>query len=157
MQLSEEWVAGFVDGEGCFHVAFLKHPEMTVGYQVLPEFTVVQHERDKDVLYALKTFFKSGVVRRNHDDRWCFRIREREALSSVCEFFLKHPLKTKKNVDFLKFRDIILRMERKEHLTIEGVRGMVEIAMEMNTGNREALLQVKKGLRDQAKIWSTPR
>ena len=101
MELSADWVVGFVDGEGCFHVSITRHPEMSVGFQVLPEFVVVQHERDKPVLYALKRFFRHGVVRRNHGDRWCFRVRVRKALDQIADFFLRHPLKTSKNVDFL--------------------------------------------------------
>jgi hypothetical protein len=144
MNLSDDWVAGFVDGEGCFHVSFLKHPEMTTGYQVLPEFTVVQHERDKQILNALKEHFKCGVVRRNHGDRWCFRIRKLESLMVICEFFVKHPLKTKKNVDFRKFRKIILKMMRKDHLERDGMKEIIDIAMTMNTGNRESLLKLKE-------------
>ena len=34
---------------------------------------------------------------------------------------MKHPLKTKKNVEFLKFRDVLLLMEKSAHLTIEGM------------------------------------
>ena len=70
MTLSPDWVVGFVDGEGCFYIGINEHPEMSAGYQVLPEFRVVQHERDIQVLYGLKEFFKSGVVRKNHDDRY---------------------------------------------------------------------------------------
>ncbi|HEX7079988.1 MAG TPA: LAGLIDADG family homing endonuclease, partial [Gammaproteobacteria bacterium] len=46
MKLDAQWITGFVDGEGCFHVGINPHKEMTAGFQVLPEFTVVQHERD---------------------------------------------------------------------------------------------------------------
>ncbi len=45
-RLDAKWIVGFVDGEGCFHVAINKIPEMSLGWQVLPEFRVVQHERD---------------------------------------------------------------------------------------------------------------
>ena len=45
-RLEPFWVTGFVDGEGCFLVGINRHPEMTAGFQVLPEFTVVQHQRD---------------------------------------------------------------------------------------------------------------
>ena len=53
MNLEAQWIVGFVDGEGCFHVAINRHPDMKVGYQVLPEFTVVQHKRDIQILHAL--------------------------------------------------------------------------------------------------------
>ena len=146
MELSPDWVVGFVDGEGCFYISILRHPEMTTGYQVLPEFTVVQHERDLQILYALKRFFGCGVVRRNHGDRWAYRVRKLECLERICEFFTKHPLKTKKNVDFIRFRRVVQKIREGRHLTPEGLREIVDIALSMNTGKREALLRIKQDL-----------
>ena len=143
MELSQDWVVGFVDGEGCFHLSIQKHPEMSVGYQVLPEFVVVQHKRDMQILYALKRFFKSGVVRQNHGDRYAFRIRKIADLQRVCEFFMKHPLKTKKNVDFKKFRRILYLMQQKQHLTPDGLIQIIDIATAMNTENRPALQKIR--------------
>ena len=134
MQLEAQWVVGFVDGEGCFHVGVNAHPEMSAGHQVLPEFTVVQHERDIQILYALKAFFGCGVVRRNHGDRMAYRVRSKEhLLRKILPFFMAHPLKTKKNIDFLKFRDVLLLMEHDRHLTPEGVDAIRAIASEMHT------------------------
>ena len=133
MQLDAQWIVGFVDGEGCFHVSVNPHPEMTVGYQVLPEFTVVQHERDVQVLHALKSHFGCGVVRKNHGERMAFRVRGHEHLSkNIVPFFEKHPLKTRKRVDFIKFREIVILMSRGEHLQSEGVEKIREIAEQMN-------------------------
>ena len=133
MQLDAQWIVGFVDGEGCFHVSVNAHPEMTAGFQVLPEFTVVQHERDVQVLHALKSYFGCGVVRRNHGDRMAFRVRGHEHLSkNIIPFFEKHPLKSRKRVDFIKFREIVLLMGRGDHLKGEGVEKIREIADEMN-------------------------
>ena len=137
---------GFVDGEGCFHVSVNRHPDLRVGYQVLAEFVVVQHQRDKAVLYALKRFFGHGVVRRNHEDRWALRIRSLPGLLRVCEFFLAHPLKTTKNVEFRKFRRIVLLIEQGEHLTVPGLRKIVEIALAMNTQQRPVLEDVRRAL-----------
>jgi hypothetical protein len=135
MKLEAGWVTGFVDGEGCFHVGVHPHPDMAVGYQVLPEFTVVQHERDVQLLHALKAHFGCGVVRRNHGDRMAYRVRGLEQLSAqVVPFFVKHPLKSRKRVDFEKFRRVIVMMERGEHLTAEGVEAIRAIAGQMNRG-----------------------
>jgi hypothetical protein len=135
MNLDPHWVVGFVDGEGCFHIGINPHAEMKAGHQVLPEFTVVQHERDAQVLHALKAFFGCGVVRVNHGSRLAYRVRSLEHLRErIVPFFVSHPLKTKKNVDFLKFRDVILLMERGEHLTPEGVEKIRNIAAVMNRG-----------------------
>ncbi|MGB9774679.1 MAG: LAGLIDADG family homing endonuclease [Bacteroidota bacterium] len=148
MNLSPDWIVGFVDGEGCFYVSVQSHPEMTAGYQVLPEFVVVQHMRDIQILYALKRFFQGGVVRVNHDDRYSYRIRKLEQLERICEFFMTHPLKTKKNIDFKKFRKIILMMKEKKHLTKEGLKKIIDLALQMNTTERPALEKIKRTLED---------
>ena len=137
MKLDSQWITGFVDGEGCFYVGIEKHPDMTTGYQVLPEFTVVQHERDIQVLYALKRHFGCGVVRRNHGDRMCYRVRGiQHLLERIVPFFVKHPLKTKKRIAFQKFRRILLMMEAGEHLTSDGLNRIGRIASEMNRDQR---------------------
>ena len=134
MELDAQWIVGFADGEGCFHVGINKHPDMKTGYQVHPEFTVVQHERDVQVLHALKRFFGCGVVRKNHGDRMAYRVRSIDhLLTTICPFFLKHPLKTKKNVDFRKFRKILLLMEKGRHLEEEGIEEIRRIRDQMNT------------------------
>ncbi len=150
MELSPDWVVGFVDGEGCFYVGINPHPEMKVGYQVLPEFRVVQHERDIQVLYALKRFFRCGVVRRNREDRYELRIRKLSCLLGVVEFFEKHPLKTKKNVDFKKFARIVRWIAEGKHLEREGLITIIETAMTMNRADKPQAEQILRELRDQA-------
>ncbi len=135
MNLEAQWIVGFVDGEGCFHVGINKHPEMRAGYQVLPEFTVVQHERDVNVLHALKAYFGCGVVRRNHGDRMAYRVRGIDhLLERVIPFFEKHSLKTKKRQDFLKFREILLKVKAGVHLSEQGIEDIRRIAAQMNRG-----------------------
>jgi hypothetical protein len=136
MQLQTQWIVGFVDGEGCFHVGINPHAEMSVGFQVLPEFTVVQHERDVQILHALKEHFGCGVVRVNNGDRMAYRVRGFAHLRDIiCPFFLQHSLKTRKNVDFSKFRSIVLMMENGKHLTSEGLDEIRAVAATMNRGS----------------------
>src|SRR2546430_5287330 len=104
-KLEAQWGVGFVDGEGCFYVGINPHPEMSCQYQVLPEFTVVQHQRDVQLLHALKRFFGCGVVRHNHGDRMAYRVRGLNHLTErIVPFFEKHSLKSRKRVDFARFR-----------------------------------------------------
>ncbi len=134
-RLEAQWVVGFVDGEGCFFVGINRHPEMTSGFQVLPEFTVVQHQRDIQLLHALKKFFGCGVVRRNHAERMAYRVRGLDHLKDVIiPFFDKHPLKSKKRIDCIKFRKVLQLMTKGRHLTVEGIEEIRAIATTMNTG-----------------------
>ena len=140
MNLETQWIVGFVDGEGCFHVAINKNNTTALGFQVQPEFTVVQHERDIQILYALKDYFGCGVVRRNNGDRFCYRARSASHLrEKIIPFFEQHKLKTKKRVDFEKFRDVVLLIEEKKHLTVEGLQNIREIQAGMNRKSMKKL------------------
>lgn len=138
MKLEAQWIVGFVDGEGCFHISINANNTMTTGFQVLPEFTVVQHEKDIKVLHALKTYFKCGVVRVNkkdkHSTRMAYRVRSlQHLLDIISPFFMKHQLKTQKNVDFKKFRRVLRLMDDGKHLTIDGIEEIRAIVVTMNT------------------------
>ena len=133
--LDAGWVTGFVDGEGCFHVGISMHPGMRMRHQVLPEFTVVQHERDVQLLHALRKFFDCGVVRKDHGDRAACRVHRRsDLLWTIVPFFTEHPLQSRKRGDFEMFRRVLQMMESDVHLTQSGVERIRALAVQMNRG-----------------------
>lgn len=144
VQISADWVVGFVDGEGCFHVSIVRNPTTSTGYQVIPEFVVVQHKRSIQVLYALKAFFRCGVVRPNREERYAYRVRKLACLEAIADFFLRHPLKTTKQQDFLVFRRILFFMKEGKHLSIKGLLEIAEEVERMSETEREALQNIKK-------------
>ncbi len=152
MELSPDWVVGFTDGEGTFYVGINPNPKMSTGYQVLPEFRIVQHERNIQVLYALKRFFRCGVVRRNHEDRWELRIRKLSCLEQVVAFFERHPLKTKKQVDFKKFARIVRWMRAGRHLSREGLIDILEVACTMNRADKPQARAILERLKAESRM-----
>ena len=139
--LDAEWIVGFVDGEGCFHVAINKQPKMKIGWQVLPEFRIVQHKRDIDILYKIQNSIGIGHVTRNHGDRFEVRVRGLENLKKLINFFNKYPLKTTKKENFEIFSKIISIMEHKEHLTIEGLNKIALLSSSMNNRVKSKYLE----------------
>ena len=139
MNLTAQWIVGFVDGEGCFYIGLSKRKEMTQGYVVSPEFSVVQHKQDVKLLYALKEFFGCGLVRNNtgkNSDIMMYRVRaQKDLLGTIIPFFEKHSLKSIKSVNFKKFRRVLLMIEKSEHLTSEGIETIREIKDLMNKRN----------------------
>lgn len=133
-RLSADWVVGFVDGEGCFFVGINRQPSMKIGWQVLPEFRVVQHERDVAILERLQEFFGSGQVTVNHGDRKELRIRGLQQLTEVVRFFKQHPLRTVKRASFECFAEVIGLMQQGDHLTEEGLARIRQIISRMNRG-----------------------
>ena len=131
-RLDERWISGFVDGEGCFYVGINRQPKMSLGYQVLPEFRIVQHKRDVEILHRIKQFFGFGKVTVNHGDRMEFRVRGLSNLNRLLEFFEASPLQTTKSESFTQFKKIIELMNRKEHLTQDGLQRIAHLASTMN-------------------------
>ena len=135
-RLDASWIVGFTDGEGCFHISINKIPEMSLGWQVLPEFRIVQHEKDEELLYKIKDYFSFGSVTTNrtdkHGTRKEFRVRGMENLNKIVEFFQKNSLKTSKRKDFKIFSEVISLMNDNKHLTKEGLDKIAKLISEMN-------------------------
>ncbi len=146
-RLDPRWVSGFVDGEGCFHVSINKVPRMSKGWQVLPEFRVVQHSRDEAILHRLHNFFGCGKIVVNRGSQKELRIRRLDDLRKVVRFFQEFPLQTKKNRDFEIFGEIIHAMTNREHLTSEGLTGIANKAWRMNRKVKPRYLESSETLR----------
>jgi hypothetical protein len=154
-RLDGSWISGFTDGEGCFHISINKIPGMSLGWQVLPEFRVVQNEKDESVLYKIKDYFGFGDVKLNrkdhHGTRKEFRVRGIENLNKLIEFFNKYKLETSKKNDFENFSKVIQLMNNKEHLTKEGLDKIAKLISNMNRKPNLNYLESSETTRQTAK------
>lgn len=132
MKLEAQWIVGFVDAEGCFVVSVRTAADRQTPIRLQPAFVVTQHKRDIQVLYALKAYFGCGQVYEAHKvgcNEAVWKVQNLEHLmTSIIPFFEKHALKTKKGIEFQRFRRICLRMQAKVHRTSEGLNQCVELA-----------------------------
>ena len=135
-RLDASWIVGFTDGEGCFHISINKIQGMSLGWQVLPEFRIVQHEKDEWLLHKIKEYFGFGSVQINrtdfHGTRKEFRVRGLENLTRIVEFFTINQLKTSKRKDFKIFSHVIQLMNKQKHLTKEGLDEIARLISAMN-------------------------
>lgn len=133
--LETQWIVGFVDGKGSFHVEIKKDPARPGGFQVLPEFRLFLDKGDIGILYRVKRFFQCGVVRHFKKNSWLYRVQNQKHLRAfLLPFFETHGLKTKKQQDFLKFRKILFLMESKEGGVSEGFARIQKIQKSMEGG-----------------------
>lgn len=104
-------------------------------YKYSPAFTVVQDEKDLEILYHIKNFFKCGNVRYLKEKTWSYVIKDlTHPRTIVVPFFEKHPLQTKNQGNFLKFRDILFLIESKELSKKERFEQIRAIQETMNSG-----------------------
>ena len=153
------WVIGFVDGEGCFSIGFVRQPSRPgrkgykTGIQVSHEFAVTQGAKSVSCLGELVQFFGVGgvIANRRHDNHkehlYRYLVRRRtDLISTIIPFFESHPLHSSKQRDFEKFVSCIEMMDRRLHLTREGLMEIAEIVETMNRQKpRTELFRILRG------------
>ena len=137
----ESYIAGFVDGEGCFHVAIQRNPCTRSGWQLVPEFRISQDVSQAKVLDLARDLLGCGALRENHrgsNDHTLVLVvrRRRDLLERVIPFFERNPLLSSKQEDFVTFARIVRSMDRGEHLYKEGFERLAAEAVQMNGGGR---------------------
>ena len=154
----EQWVVGFVDGEGCFSVPIFRNRTCRLGWQVQPEFSVVQGARSADVLDDLRRFFGCGHVSRNvrhddhRDDMVRFGVRSLGDLRlRILPFFEAHPLRTVKRREFRSFATVVRLMSTGAHLTGEGLTEIALIASAMNHRKPSRFLESSEAIRQPSR------
>lgn len=110
------WVAGFVDGEGCFYVKTSKIKQgLGIAYKVNVYFSISQHIRDIALLESLVTYFNSGLVEKvkTRPTQSCYVVYKfDDILTKIIPFFDRYPLKGKNLLDFYDFKKIATITEK---------------------------------------------
>ena len=137
----DAYIAGYVDGEGSFHVAVQRNPSTSNRWQLVPEFHVSQNPERRQVLDLIVARLGCGRIRENHvraEDRCLVLVvRNRvDLLTRVIPFFERQPLLSSKQQDFVTFSLIVRAMSRGEHLSSGGFARLREQALLMNGGGR---------------------
>jgi len=156
-----------MDGEGCFCASIHRHPSQR-GWYIGPVVQAYQHRDRADILERVRAFFGCGRIRPKGPNSnvvtWSV-----DGVSTIVEKVLPHferyPLQSSKQQDFLVFREIVLRMRRKEHLRPSGFLELARLAFSMNAHGKQrqyTLAAIDSGilrghtpdLLIERKIWS---
>jgi len=164
------WVTGFVDGEGCFSIGFVRQPDRQeptrirkgyrTGYQVSHEFAVTQGAKSIESLHLLREFFGVGqvLINRRYDNhkehlhRYVVRRRD-DLLHVIIPFFRRHKMQTAKQQDFEKFAQCAEWMSQDFHLTREGIIHIAKLVQTMNRQKpRKALIDILRDYTPKVRV-----
>lgn len=112
------WLAGFVDGEGCFYIKITKIKKVSL------VFSITQHSRDLELFNIIKDYLKCGnleIVSTRPDGVNLVVYSLQDLVSKIIPIF-ENYLITQKQTDLIKFKEISNLMLNKEHLTEEGLK-----------------------------------
>ncbi len=138
--VSNEYVVGLTDGEGCFHVSMVNYATYTSGVRVQMHFHIKMQEKDRPLLEKIKNTLGCGAVyfqkekRANHCQ--CYRYTvysQKDILTKIIPFFIKYPLQSvTKNKSFKAFRGIAKLVDKRAHLTTKGIGQIKLLKAKMN-------------------------
>ncbi len=130
------YFAGFVDGEGSFHLTFRKRQDYKLPWKVSLCLNVSQ--KDRVILALLKRHLQCGSIREKGGGVWMFETNNLNAIrQNVIPFFRRFGfLSAKKKRDFALFRQIADRMAEGDHLTKDGIVELLAIRKGMNDGGK---------------------
>ena len=109
-----DWLAGFIDGEGCFRVVKQRRGD-SVSYQ--PGFYLGLRDDDEHILRTIQ--FKLGVgtiCRRKAQTKdrpganpgIMWQIQDFQGCAALVEILDKHPLRSKKQLAYQAWREVVL-------------------------------------------------
>lgn len=154
MKLTNDWIVGFVDGDG--HFGYGNTKQKTDRFY----FVISQDKRSVDVLYAIKSFFKCGSVHKAGKNMMEYKVTSKKHLVDIIiPFFEQNPLQTKKQISFIKLADTCLteiralNLRSKKQLTDQWLLGFLdaEASFVCSKNGRRFLPQIILGLNPKDK------
>ena len=133
--LDYNWIAGFVEAEGCFYAEINKSKSTRTGKSVGLGFKIGLHSRDNPVLLKLHEQLCCGGVREDLKyNSSTFLVRNTaDIFTNIIPIFEKYPLFGVKRLNYLDFCQIAILIKNKEHLTKKGLNTIEKIKDGMNT------------------------
>jgi len=136
LQVNPGWIAGFVDGEGCFTVDITQRSKIAHKITIGLCFSISQHKNSAHTLYALKQYFQCGNIVADKNNL-IFRVKKFDDLRRfILPYFAKYPLITQKRHDLEVFQAIFAKMNVGLHLSPKHLPKILEQAYSMNMAGK---------------------
>ncbi len=131
-----QYLAGFANGEGSFNLSFRSRGDYRQPWKISLCFNVSQ--RDPAVLLVLREQLRCGTMRQRADGCWYYEVNSLDDISRyVLPFFRRFGfLAPTKQRDFAKFCELTTLMLQGRHLTLVGVKEILDIRRDMNDGGK---------------------
>ena len=137
--LNPWYVAGLVEGEGCFCIGISKHKTKKLGFDARLMFEIEMIIDDRPLLEKLQRTLGCGHIYLLEYERYGWRPHVKFAVKNfgdiqgkIVPFFRKYRLRGKKRKDFDFFCQAVKIFSRKQHLTEKGIDKLRMIQAKMN-------------------------
>jgi hypothetical protein len=149
MNISKQYIAGFVDGEGYFGLIKKSSKVCTKGYYYTPVLKIAQVSRNDGVLRAIKEFIGHGnlelrkALQANASDSTSLEFRGMKRVIPIIDKLLPYLMVKKKQAELLKeFSEIKIVQSGYSH-DMETDRKRTEIYHKIKLLNKRGLAETE--------------
>lgn len=139
MKLPGDYVAGFIDGEGCFVIVVSKHKTTKLRRDARVSFQIEVRDDDREIIESIQKTLGCGRIYHLSYERYGWKphvklmvSRINDLVTKIIPFFARYPLRAKKKHSFELFCQAVSVIEAKRHLTQEGIDELLNIRLRMN-------------------------
>ncbi|MDA2935841.1 LAGLIDADG family homing endonuclease [Patescibacteria group bacterium AH-259-L05] len=137
-ELNPYYIIGFIEGEGSFYVGIGRHKTLRRKIDIRPAFTIELRADDREILERILITIGCGKIYDCSYERYGWYPHVKYKIGSTKEmkeflipFLDRYPLQAKKAEVYALFREIVLMVRRKEHLTDKGFKRIQYLRNEM--------------------------
>lgn len=133
-KLNPHYVVGFIDGEGSFSVSIGRHKTLARKLEVRPEFEIELRADDKKILERVAVTIGCGKIYDCSYERYGWYPHVKYKITNTIDmekylfpFLDRYQLQAKKAKSYKFFREIVLMVRSKKHLTDAGFNKIVKL------------------------------
>lgn len=131
-KIDPNYVTGFTDGEGCFYIGLSPDNNYSSGYRVKLSFQIGLHEKDLALLKLINSYFGVGKISKLASNLVLYRVSTMDELKVIIDQFERYPLISFKYKDYLLFKQAFELVQKKEHLSVDGLKKIVALKASIN-------------------------
>ena len=159
LSLNPWFLTGFTDGDGSFSILTSKDIRGKLLCKVQPVFTFGLHKKDLPLLLMIQKYFGGvgNIHTRKADGTVYYNTSSvKDIIKYVIPHFDSYPLVSQKKADFLLFREIVILMSKKEHLSNSGLTKIISLKASLNLGLKgwvaDLFANVEPAIRPEIKV-----
>lgn len=133
---NSNWLAGFTDADGSFQVKILNREARKLGFEIRLNYQLDQ--KNRLILDQIKEVFGGSIGHRKSQDTFYYASVSFGSAVKFVNYFDQFNLLSSKHLNYLKWRNVYSLVQRKEHLTKNGIKKIIRIKSHMNDLSKDS-------------------
>jgi hypothetical protein len=127
-QISNEFISGYIDGDGSFFISFQKDGQIKTGFNITSDL------QSKPLLEQIKKQFNNiGTINNGTKGELVYTVNGITQINEILIPFMdKNPIFSERASHYVKFRTVSILLKREKPLQLQTILNIVELAYNMN-------------------------